>query len=176
MASVATDPVLLSVGSHSVQIQHGKWTREECVPVMSVTWRGKTVQVKLVADRYSANYGPGDERMGNWRVYVGGANGLTDLASRAINEACVPLALSWLNGRFSSTDPFPRYETSRSLAFYHAMRYQVREERYNADHVEQMVVRFQDELGQDDYRNLMHMVRTLRTLIEAFNYTPTGKA
>jgi hypothetical protein len=155
--SVACDPKLEKVGSHSVSLEYsngGSVSREECFPVLTATWRGQEIRVQMEANRYV--YSDGD--WSDWRVFARSCEpNVTDTARQALNEVCRPLVLDWLGS--------DEYTASRSTAFRHMLQHQLREERYSVDRSAENLQRYGDELTPEDGRRLDAALSHLREFL-----------
>lgn len=119
MAVKIPTPEIARTGSHSITIGHdGEREREEVFVYCATEWRGAPVIVTMRADRYRHSSG-----LSEWRVYASEARSktnepygfgahVTDTARQRLNDACKPLALTWLD----SDD----YRTSEADALHSA--------------------------------------------------------
>src|SRR5690242_8831764 len=129
---------LAAVSSHSVTADHfaGKISREECYPRVRATWRGTEVLVELEANRYEHSSG-----WSEWRIFVRRTDpGTTELAQRALREACLPLVEAWLAG-----DEYAR-SRRRAFASYAARYLRDSSSRYSIEALRQMLDRIRPEL------------------------------
>src|SRR4051794_35017065 len=101
--SIATNPVLTGVGSHSVSLKFQSGTdpqEEECFPEFTVTWRGQEVKAKFRASRYVGNDATLGKVWTHWHVVRYDFDpGVSDIAAAQIAAVCEPVIYAWLEGR-----------------------------------------------------------------------------
>jgi hypothetical protein len=141
---VATDPVLIDTRSHSVRLGfHRSLEREEFFPAFTAVWRGDVHHVDMEANRYSFN----DGTLSEWRVFPRTIReGTTDLARKALGDACQPLVLAWLES--------DAYKVSRAQAFARQIASSLREERYSTNRSRELLTVWSNELSPEDGKRL----------------------
>lgn len=177
--SVASNPVLESVGSHSVSSDYSRGVpkREECFPVLTATWRGQTVRVQMEASRYVASSWNEETNTSTpvwteWRVFIRGygSDALTDTARHALNAVCTPLVMEWLAGNSTAASNKAdseqiTYADSRKIAFAWMIRREIREEKIDADYPAQTLALIRHELTDEDYARFNRAVNLLREFL-----------
>ncbi len=156
----ATDPVLIDTRSHSVRLgYHRTLEREEFFPTFTAVWRGAVQHVDMEATRYSFN----DGELSEWRIFPRAIReGTTDLARKALGDACQPLVLAWL-----ASDA---YKASRAQAFARQIAQNLREERYSTTRSRELLDAWGAELGAEDKARLSQAADVLDrflTLVQA---------
>src|SRR5665213_3171840 len=140
---VATDPVLIDTRSHSVTLAYRRTLeREEFFPNFTAVWRGTVYHVDMEASRYA--FADGD--LSEWRIFARHIReGYTDLARRALGEACQPLVVAWL-----ASDA---YKASRQQAFARQIANTLRDERYSTHRTrEQLDAHFTELTDEESAR------------------------
>jgi hypothetical protein len=141
---VATDPVLIDTRSHSVNLGYRNSTeREEFFPNFTAVWRGKAYHVDMEATRYA--FADGD--LSEWRIFARHIReGYTDLARRALGDACAPLVVEWLKS--------DAYRASRAAAFARQIANTLRDERYSTNRTRELLDAHFSELTDADSARL----------------------
>lgn len=154
--SAATNPRLEKVGSHTVSTEYGNGgdvSREECYPVVLVTWRGQEIRAQFEATRYVSSAG-----WSEWRIFARNCDpGVSDLARAAINEVGRPIIEAWIKSG--------GYTTSRQTAFAWMIRHKIREERYSADNPATVLAQYGHELTPEDRGRFADAIEHLRALL-----------
>jgi hypothetical protein len=151
MANLATDPVLIDTRSHSVRLgNRDSLEREEFFPALTAVWRGAVHHVDMEATRYSFS----DGELSDWRVFPRTIReGTTDLARKALGDACQPLVMAWLGS--------DAYKASRAQAFARFISNQLREERYSTHRSRELLTIWRSELRASDLGRLAQAAAVL---------------
>jgi hypothetical protein len=157
---IATDPVLIDARSHSVSLGYRKsLEKEEFFPNFTAVWRGKPYHVDMEASRYA--YADGD--ISDWRIFARHVReGYTELARKALGDACQPLVVDWLKS--------DAYKASRAQAFARQIASTLREERYSTHRTRQLLDSHFSELTDEDSARLHKAADILdefRVLVQA---------
>jgi hypothetical protein len=151
MANLASDPVLIDARSHSVRLGNRvALEREEFFPAFTAVWRGTAYHVDMEASRYSFS----DGTLSDWRIFPRTIReGTTDLARKALSDACKPLVLAWLDS--------DAYKASRAQAFARFISNQLREERYSTHRTRELLTAWRSELSVGDLGRLAQAASVL---------------
>jgi hypothetical protein len=147
----ATDPVLIDTRSHSVRLGGDRrLEREEFFPAFTAVWRGAVHHVDMEATRYSFS----DGELSDWRIFPRTIReGTTDLARKALGDACRPLVVEWLKS--------DAYKASRAQAFARFISNQLREERYSTHRTRELLTAWRSELRASDLGRLAQAASVL---------------
>lgn len=180
--SVAHGAKLVSVGSHSVRIEHGQVTREECYPVLTVIWRNQEISAQVECSRYVAQDftacamcrdewpargeckacggkgGTSSPVLTDWRMFAQRCEpSVSDTARLAINQAVEPVVTDWLDS--------DGYKRSRQGAFVFALRRIIRDSTYGISGALSTYKLVKDELPLNERTRLISALRGLESVL-----------